>query len=73
VRHLGSISPNFFTEQKVAGAMRLAKNLPFNFTENSQSKFGQNLPNAIRQKGMDFCARSSANVDKKDPWCKLEK
>jgi hypothetical protein len=31
--HLGSISPNFFAEQKHAKVWRLAKILPFHFTK----------------------------------------
>ncbi len=41
----GSISPNFFAKQNVA------KNSPFNFTEDSVTEiFNQNSPNAICQK-----------------------
>jgi hypothetical protein len=65
----GSISSNFFAKRKVAGARRLAKNSPFNFTnsqlQNCEAKFkAKNSPNlcAIRQtpfskKGVEFCAR----------------
>jgi hypothetical protein len=57
-KHLGSISPNFFAKQKVAGARHVAKNLQFNFTNKVvRIKLGQNSPkyvhrspNTIRQK-----------------------
>ncbi len=43
---LGSISPNFFAKQKVAGARRLAKNSFFNFTIDSVTEnLNQNLAN----------------------------
>jgi hypothetical protein len=73
---LGSISPNFFATRKVASARRLAKNLPFNFTEDSVTEiFNQNLPNTIRQKGVEFCAGTfcAKKIDKIDLWLQLVK
>ncbi len=82
--HFGSILPNFFAKQKVAGERCLAKNSKFNFINKVvRLKLSQNLPNyvyAIRQmlfakKGVESCARKKlvrknwrANVDEIDPW-----
>ncbi len=74
--HLGSISPNFFSKQKVAGAQHLAKNLQFNFTNKTvRLKLGQNLPkyvchlpNAVCQKSHRIlCVKNlCTNVDEID-------
>jgi hypothetical protein len=54
---LGSISPNFFAKEKVAGAQCLDKNSQINFTNKVvRQKLGQkyvrHLPNAVRQKSL---------------------
>jgi hypothetical protein len=56
------ISPNFFAKPKVVGARRLAKNSPFNFTEDSVTEIlNQNLAKICRmpfpKKGVQFCAQ----------------
>ncbi len=73
----GSISPNFFAKQKVAGEQRLAKNSKFNFINKVvRLKLGQILPNYVRHLPKKVsnlvCSRNSgANVDEIDPRCQF--
>jgi hypothetical protein len=63
--HLGSISPNFFAEQKDAGVQHSAKiRCSISPTKLKAKVVGQNLPNLcaicqmrLTKKGFEFCAR----------------